>query len=94
MRVALAGGKGGFKAGVGWVVRRVGQGIACFRCHCPRKRAIQYSRDRAVIRRRCGVLDTPLSRSMTAEFEQASLPVGQMPKAARLAQCQDVRPNT
>jgi hypothetical protein len=32
----------------------------------PRKRAIQYSEASVMESRSCGVLDTPLSRSMTA----------------------------
>src|ERR1700756_622316 len=36
------------------------------RCHHPRRRVIQYPRDGRWIRRGRGVLDTPLSRGMTA----------------------------
>jgi hypothetical protein len=39
------------------------------RCHHPRKRVIQYSRDAGGQSRSRGVLDTPLSRGMTAVCE-------------------------
>src|ERR1700722_12831847 len=43
-------------------------------CHHPRKRVIQYSRDAGDCLRGRGVLDTPLSRGMTAVCEGAIAP--------------------
>jgi hypothetical protein len=37
--------------------------------HRPRKRAIQYFEALVIETKSCGVLDTPLSRSMTALYE-------------------------
>ncbi|MEH2686810.1 hypothetical protein DXU04_17865 [Bradyrhizobium diazoefficiens] len=42
------------------------------RCHRPRRRTIQYSRDCRGIRRSRGVLDSPPSRGMTAVVLAAS----------------------
>jgi hypothetical protein len=42
-------------------------------CHHPRMRMIQYSRDVSEIRKGRGVLDAPLSRSMTTDFGEALL---------------------
>ncbi|QFI71613.1 hypothetical protein F8237_04065 [Bradyrhizobium betae] len=62
-------------------------------CHCPRKRAIQYSRDVNGIRRSRGVLDSPLSRGMTVELEVPTAPPNSANTASDKSPC-CARPKT
>src|ERR1700737_4603998 len=58
-----------------------------YSCHRPRRRATQYSRAPVTESKRCGVLDTPLSRSMTTNNDQArSAPLFYRPNSRSISQ--------